>query len=77
MHLFSADSNTNLALVLGLSLGLGVPALLGVAAGSAYYIKQKKRKDPYLTEDYALDDQTIYPDYQYVDNDNDISATVF
>jgi hypothetical protein len=72
-----ADSNTNLALILGLSLGLGVPALLGVAAGSAYYIKQKKRKDPYLTEDYALDDQTIYPDYQYVDNDNDISATVF
>jgi hypothetical protein len=75
MHLFSA--NTDLGLPLGIALGVGLPALLGIAVGSAYYFKQSKRKNTYLRKGSDVDDQTIYPGYQYVDNDNDISTTVF
>ncbi|CAF3090196.1 unnamed protein product, partial [Rotaria sp. Silwood2] len=48
-------SEPNLGLILGLSLGLGIPALLGVVGGAVYYTKKKPSGDRYLPRDTYRD----------------------
>ncbi len=58
-------------------MGLGIPTLIGLAAGSLYVFKQRRRKDPYLTQNIELYDPIIYPDEQYANDDKDVSIAVF
>ena len=66
---FHLADNDNLGLILGLSLGLGIPVVAGVLGGGAYYFLRKKREDRYLTSGIELEDRRTYPDYQYMEND--------
>ena len=46
-----ATKPNNLGLILGLSLGLGIPALLVLVIGAYCYLKQGKRSSRYEMED--------------------------
>lgn len=71
---YLADDN-NLGLILGLSLGLGIPVVLAAVGGTAYYVNRNRRKDRYLTRGIELEDRTAQLDYPYMDNE--VSSTFF
>lgn len=73
--LFLAAKKKNLGLILGLSLGLGIPVVLAVIGGGAYFFKRNRGKDKYLTRGIELDDRSNPLDYQYADNE--VSSTFF
>lgn len=64
------SAGKNLGLILGLSLGLGIPALAAVAAGTGYYLKNKSKKpDRYYPNEYEVNEDRKKPKqsgYSYV-----------
>ena len=74
-YFYLAVKSNNLGLILGVSLGVGIPVLVSVLGGAAYYIKRNRRKDTYLTRGIELQDRTNDAEYQYMGNA--VSSTSF
>jgi hypothetical protein len=57
----------NLGLILGISLGLGIPALFAVIAGLVYYCKRVKNKIRISIKGTDVDNSTRHSGYQQID----------
>ena len=59
------EDKPNLGLILGLSLGIGIPVLLLAIGGTVFFVKKQKGKDK-DRDDIAMDSHTNATNY----NDN-------
>lgn len=70
-------ADSDLGLILGLSLGLGIPILLGVLGIIIYSVVKRKPREKYLMKDNNYYDLTTEPAANYDYYDQEASSTYF
>ncbi|CAF0729315.1 unnamed protein product [Adineta steineri] len=72
----SPSNEPDIPLILGLTLGLGLPLILVTIAFIAYYVRVHTRDKPYRKDSTEFDIPRIYSTDRY-DGDNQILTTIF
>ncbi|CAF0918314.1 unnamed protein product [Adineta steineri] len=73
---YSASNEPDIPLILGLTLGLGIPLILVTIAFIAYYVRVHTRGKQYHKDSAEFDIPRIYSIDRY-DGDNQILTTIF